>query len=75
LSYVDNIFKPKPRETKFKLAQAQPKNFGEFVYLFLLNYELYTLRLFSSIFSKTTFWTYVVYDLDGRKFMLTNYLV
>jgi len=24
------------------------------------------LRLFFSIFSKTTFWTYVVYDLDGR---------
>jgi len=28
LSKVDNIFNPKPRETMFKLMQAQTKNFG-----------------------------------------------
>jgi len=28
LSKVDNIFNSKPRETKFKPAQARTKNFG-----------------------------------------------
>jgi len=28
LSKVDNIINPKPRETKFKLAQARPNNSG-----------------------------------------------
>jgi len=27
LSKVENIFSPKPRETKFKLAQARTKHF------------------------------------------------
>jgi len=31
------------------------------------------LRLYFSIFSKTTFWTYVVYDLDGSIFPVTSY--
>jgi len=63
---VNNIFNSTSRETKNKLAQARSKNFGGIRSRIPIEIRMQTLRLFSATFSKSTFWTCVVYDLDGR---------
>jgi len=46
--------------------QPWSKNFGEILSLFPIEICMQTWKLFFAIFSKATFWTYVVHNLDGR---------